>query len=404
MGQADGTSPDAEPAGRATRVERQRSPDLLRERVARTEAEAAQAAALEETERRYRFLIDSIPQQVWTGLPDGSLDFVNEKVVEYFERPAGAIIGDGWQDVIHPDDLPGVVERWTHSLTTGDDYEVEFRLLRPTGAYRWHLGRAQAQRDPDGQIVRWFGTNTDLHDLKEAEAGRDRMHRELTRSNEDLDRFAYVASHDLKAPLRGIANLAAWIRTDLGDTASEETAHHLDLLEGRCQRLEGLIDGLLHYSRAGRAGRSVEPVDGAALLRDVIDLLDTGSGAQVEIDGELPNFRVEKALLEQVFLNLISNAIQYSDKETPVIRVAARPAERTGFHEFSVADDGPGIAERYHDRIWEIFQTLQSRDKVESTGIGLAVVKKIVEAQGGEVGIESEEGAGATFRFTWPTT
>lgn len=364
-------------------------------------AEKEREAALRESESRFRFMTDAIPQQVWTSTKEGALSYVNAQVVEYFGRPAEEVVGDGWQTVIHPDDLPWVLDRWTEALSTGEGYEVEFRLLRHDGRYRWHLARAQAQRGEDGAIRQWFGTNTDFHDLKAAEEERDRALDELKRSNQELDRFAYVASHDLKAPLRGIASLASWIGSDLGDEIPEETAEHLALLQTRVHRLESLIDGLLQYSRAGRAKTSVELVDSRALVEEVIDLLAPGDHVEIALEGRWEPMRTERALLQQVFLNLLSNALKYHDKDRPRIRVVADPSPPDGFHAFSVIDDGPGIAPRYHDRVWEIFQTLQPRDRVESTGIGLAVVKKIVLAKGGAIELESAEGAGATFRFLW---
>lgn len=365
--------------------------------------EKTRAEALRVSEARYRFLTDALPQQLWTSRPDGRLDFVNGKTVEYFDRPADAIVGDGWQHVIHPDDLAGVVERWTHSLQTGEPYEVEFRLRRADGTYRWHLGRAEPQRAAGGEILHWVGTNTDFHDQKEAEAARDRALVELKRSNDELDRFAYVASHDLKAPLRGIANLASWIEDDLGAEVGDETRHHLELLQTRVHRLEELIDGLLQYSRAGRGDPSFQEIDVEAIVRDAIDLLDPPPSVQVDLRiDDLPPVRAEGSLFKQIVLNLVSNAIKYNDRDEPHVVISARLGA-PGFVEVAVEDDGPGIAPRYHDRIWEIFQTLQPRDRVESTGIGLAIVKKIVEARGGVVSVESDEGEGATFRFTWPT-
>ena len=228
-----------------------------------------------------------------------------------------------------------------------------------------------------------------------------RLARELEQSNRELDQFAYVASHDLKAPLRGIANLTEWIEEDLGDRVTGESREHMRLLKGRVNRMEALIDGILAYSRAGRVRDKVEELDIGALVRDTVELLAPPTTMIVLIDPSLPTIQSERVALQQVFLNLIGNAIKYSGRDDARITVTARP-EGTDCYQFSVSDNGQGIAPQYHERIWEIFQMLAPRDKVEGTGVGLSVVRKLVDSRGGRAWLESEPGQGATFHFTWP--
>lgn len=220
----------------------------------------------------------------------------------------------------------------------------------------------------------------------------------LQRSNQELDRFAYVTSHDLKAPLRGIANLAEWIEEDLAECLTDESREHLNLLRGRAQRLEALINGILAYSRAGRL-QSTQTVDVGSLLSEIIELLAPPPKVKIVIEPGMPTLRTEQVPLQQVFMNLIDNAIHHGEKPDICVRVGVRESKK--HYEFYVSDDGIGVAPEYHQRIWEIFQRLQSRDKQEGTGIGLSVIKKIVESRGGRVWLESEVGLGATFRFTW---
>lgn len=222
----------------------------------------------------------------------------------------------------------------------------------------------------------------------------------LERTNLELDQFAYVASHDLKAPLRGIANLSTWIEEDLGALVPDASRHHLELLRGRVHRMEALIDGVLEYSRAGRMRGAAEPVDTRQLAGDVVELLSIPAGVHVEIDPSLPTLATERLLLQQVLLNLVGNAVKHNRAASPRIRIWSTPTPAGPA--FFVSDNGPGIAPAFHERIWGIFQTLEARDKVEGTGIGLALVKKIVESRGGTVQVESAEGRGATFGFTWP--
>jgi light-regulated signal transduction histidine kinase (bacteriophytochrome) len=200
--------------------------------------------------------------------------------------------------------------------------------------------------------------------------------------------------------LRGIANLTQWVEEDLGDRLTDKSREHLQLLRGRVRRLEDLIQGVLDYSRAGRVADEPTDVDVGALVHEVVELVAPPPGAVIEIDSNLPTLSTTRVPLQQVFMNLIANAIKYNTKAEAHVHVGAEPV-RDGW-EFYVRDDGPGIASRYHAQIWGLFQTLQSRDRIESTGMGLAIVRKIVEAHGGRAWIDSEEGKGATLRFTWP--
>jgi signal transduction histidine kinase len=248
----------------------------------------------------------------------------------------------------------------------------------------------------EGVAVVAFDVTEQVRSRQRSEA----LARALEATNRDLDQFAYVASHDLKAPLRGIASLSSWIEEALADHMSGETRHQMDLLRGRVHRLEALIDGILDYSRAGRVREKIERVDTGALLAECRDLLAPDSPASIEIGPDMPTLMAERIPLQQVFMNLISNALKHAGRRD--VRVQITCAEVGEGYDFAVKDNGPGIAKQFHDRIWGIFQTLQPRDRVEGTGIGLSVVKKLVESRGGQVSIESEAGAGATFHVLWP--
>lgn len=224
----------------------------------------------------------------------------------------------------------------------------------------------------------------------------------LEKSNRELDQFAYVASHDLKAPLRGIANLSQWIEDDLGDRLDDSTRQHLTLLRGRVLRLENLIAGILAYSRAGRDTAQVAPVDMAALVADVWELLAPPATAHLAVTTPLPALVSSRVQLQQMLMNLIGNAIKYNPERELHIEVSARRDGRRW--EISVADDGVGIAPEFSDKIWGLFQTLERRDKIESTGIGLSVVRKLAEQHGGKAWVDQRPGGGVVFRFTWPDT
>jgi len=236
--------------------------------------------------------------------------------------------------------------------------------------------------------------------LLDSEARLRGLMQEISAANEELTNFAYVVSHDLKAPLRGIASLADWLSQDYADKFDEEGKEHMRLLIRRVHRMSALIDGILEYSRAGRIKETSTVLDLNALLREVIDLLAPPPHIEIEVAGPLPTLLADKTRIQQVFQNLLSNSIKYMDK--PVGRIRVDCVRQDDALKFSVSDNGPGIEQRHFERIFQLFQTLTPRDQFESTGVGLALVKKIVEMYGGHAWLESEVGTGSTFFFTLP--
>jgi signal transduction histidine kinase len=237
----------------------------------------------------------------------------------------------------------------------------------------------------------------------EAEAARaQRRNRalisRLSQTNAELDRFAHVASHDLKAPLRGIASLTRWLEESLAPRVETDTREQLRLLRERAQRLEGLVDGILAYSRAGQRSARTEQIDADRLVTETVELLSPPLGARVELKSRLPVLRTERAPFQQVWMNLVGNALKYCRRLDPVVELSARDAGR--FWDFAVKDNGPGISPEDQARIWSLFQTGGARGG--GSGIGLSVVRKIVEGKGGRAWVESVLGHGATFHFTWP--
>lgn len=222
---------------------------------------------------------------------------------------------------------------------------------------------------------------------------------DLTFKNYELDQFSYVVSHDLKAPLRGISNIISWIEEDHAQDITPEIGKNLALIKGRTIRLENMINGLLDYAKIGRTRTVKQEVRLSILVPEIIELV-VPKTFNVKINGELPNLVAEKYPLEQVFSNLLSNAVKYSRDGRGEISISVKSVGN--FYSFSVKDTGIGIQKEYFDKIFIIFQTLQERDAFESTGVGLAIVKKIVEDHKGTIQVESEIGQGSTFTFTWP--
>ncbi len=222
---------------------------------------------------------------------------------------------------------------------------------------------------------------------------------QLKERNQELDDFAYIASHDLRAPLRAIANLTSWLEADISDKIPDENQQQIQLIHQRTKRLDSFIIGLLDYSRAGRQSLEREPVDTRELVHSVIETLAPPETFTIVLPQHMPVLNTYKLLLHQVFSNLISNAIKYHNKPDGTIEINAKDlGEKLSF---SIADDGPGIDPDHHQKIFGLFQTLNSRDEIDSTGIGLSIVKKIVERQQGVLSVDSAVGKGSTFSFTW---
>jgi signal transduction histidine kinase len=225
--------------------------------------------------------------------------------------------------------------------------------------------------------------------------------KELERSNQELDQFAYVASHDLMSPLRGIDHISSWIEQDCKGILPDKSKIHLQKLRQRVARMEALLKSILEYSRAGRMESKPENLNVRSLLHNIILTLNIPNGFKVEVSSAIvTEIFAAKAALVRVFQNLISNAIKHHDKPEGTIVISWRMLK--GFHEFSVKDDGPGIDPKFHDTVFEMFRTLRPRDEVEGSGMGLTLIKKTIEYYGGKIRIESKLGEGTTFIFTWP--
>ncbi|HET7221374.1 MAG TPA: ATP-binding protein [Vicinamibacterales bacterium] len=304
-----------------------------------------------------------------------------------------------------PDAPRDQIEALDRAYRTGEPYdgtEVAEVVRTENGEEERYLNIVvQPLKDEEGTVYGLMRHAVDVTELVKTKQELGDLALALERSNKELDSFAYAASHDLRAPLRGIANLAQWIEEDLlgSENLKSETREMLELMRVRMHRMEELIEGLLQYSRAGRVHHEPERVNVGELVGEVVDLLSPPETVVVLADRDMPTIRTERLLLQQVFMNLIGNALKHAAGADAAIEIGCK---RVGpFYEFSVTDNGPGIAPEFHDRIWGIFQTLEARDRVEGAGIGLALVKKIVEAQGGRAWVESAPGAGATFRFLW---
>lgn len=370
--------------------------------------------ALRESEERFRTMADSAPVLLWVTDSTGLATFFNQVWLSFTGRSLQEELGNGWAEGVHPEDLQRCWDMYQMALQVRQPFTMEYRLRRADGVYRWILANGMPRLMPDCSFAGYIGSCVDITEQKlaqEALHGRaselarltsvlSQTNTALEKRNQELDQFAYIVSHDLKAPLRAIANLSQWIEEDLSEQLSGDTKHQMDLLRGRVHRMEALIEGILQYSRVGRLKRSIEEVDVENLLQEILDSLAPPPTFTIAIQPGMPQLMTERLPLEQVFSNLIGNAIKHHDRLDGQVKICVQ--DQGDFYEFSVADDGPGILPQYHEKVFVIFQTLLARDKMENTGIGLSLVKKIVEDKGGRVWIESDIGKGAIFRFTWP--
>jgi PAS domain S-box-containing protein len=315
---------------------------------------------------------------------------------------------------LHPDDRQRTREAVTCALDEKIEYDIEYRSIWPDGNIHWIAAKGRGFYDAEGKAVRMIGMAQDISERKQHESMLQQRSQELesmnnslfkastllAERNQELDRFVHIVSHDLKAPLRGIANLAGWLEDDLSEQLPEENRSQLQLMRQRVDRMDRLISGLLEFARVGRTNVVTEVIDVPELLTEILDSLTIPSTFTVETECQVSTLVARRILLSQVLMNLISNAFKYHDRPDGILCIGVRDLGK--HYEFWVQDDGPGIPAEAHTRIFEIFQTLKPSSSTESTGIGLSIVKKIVEVEGGAIHLESAVGVGSTFRFTWP--
>jgi len=297
----------------------------------------------------------------------------------------------------------GVIEVERISSPEYKDYYLDMALAVARAA-ALAIANSRLYRELKGPNQTYLEFAEDLEDAlvarKRAEEKQAQLLRQVEAANQELADFAHVVSHDLKAPLRAIDSLAKWLAADYRDKFDDEGREQLNLLLGRVKRMHDLIDGILEYSRAGRIREEAVEVNLAELVPELIDLLSPPPHIRVTVETPLPKIVVERTRIEQALSNLLSNSIKYLDKPEGLVGVGC--TDDGDFWRFHVSDNGPGIEEKDRQRVFQLFETLKPRDKADSTGVGLAVVKKAVEMYGGRVWIESEIGKGSTFLFTLP--
>jgi two-component system, sensor histidine kinase len=361
-----------------------------------------QLAELElESLRRYENLADAIPQIVWKAKLDGCVDYVNKVWTDKTGLTLEQSAGHGWKPAIHPEDLAAFQEKWDEGSRLRQDFESEARIKQKSdGSYRWHLIRGVIEKNLKG-VSGWILSCTDIQSLKEIEGALALRASELKRSNNELERFAFSASHDLQEPLRKIVTFSDLLsRTAHLEQGGES---YLARIQDAAKRMSAMIDNLLHYSRVINKDDKFEQVNLEEVVEGVLLSLELPiKNADCEVlVRDLPTIEANRVSMHQLIQNLLSNAIKFrSQTKRPRIEISSREGDNEWI--FSFRDNGIGIDPKYADKIFGIFQRLHSWHEYPGTGIGLAIVKKIIEGHGGRVWVESEVGKGSNFMFSIP--
>jgi PAS domain S-box-containing protein len=376
-------------------------------------------------ERQLQLVVDSLPLMAWTATPDGQINYLNRRWYGYTGQTLEDSLGSGWTRVMPEDTEESVLRRWTESIQHQIPYEAECRYKRHDGNYRWHIARAEPIKNEKGELLYWLGTSTDIHDQKMlSEELEDLVHQRtnelnssiaaLRRSNESLEHFASVASHDLKEPLRKIQFFSDMLR--------ENRTHNVDGLLQKIHDASGrmmtLIEDLLEFSSLTISEELYEEVDLNQVLQVVLgDLELTICEKKAEITIEkLPQINGITHQLEQLFNNLVGNALKYAHPDRVAkIGIWATLADLDDLEEYpaldtkrlyykiAISDNGIGFGTNESERIFTIFQRLHPRDKYSGTGVGLALCRKVVQNHGGEIFAEGKLGQGSVFYILLPS-
>lgn len=371
---------------------------LARQRAEKlTEQIEKEKKALKESEETFRVLAETIPNLVWTANPDGYVDYYNQKFLDFVGLSIEEIRGWGWKSFIHPEDLESTVVSWTHAIQTGELYQTEYRFKKAEdGKYYWFIGRALPLYDENKNIVKWFGACTEIEEQKQVE-------QELENTNKELERFNYIASHDLQSPLRTISSYSKLLQRRYENKLDQNANDFLEIIINASINMKNLIDDLLSFSRVGKQGITYREVRLNDVIKDILKTNKTSideNNALITHD-DLPVIKAEYTHIFQIYQNLISNAIKYrSSNISPVITLSVK--QNNNKWVFSVSDNGIGIEEKYFNHIFELFKRLHNKDEYSGSGIGLATVKKIIDMYDEKIWVESEYGKGTTFFFTFP--
>lgn len=375
-----------------------------------------QQEALRRSEEELRAMANSIPQLAWMAHPDGFIYWYNQRWFDYTGTTPQQMEGWGWQSVHDPEILPSVVDYWKRCVQEGTPFEMEFPLRGADGIFRWFLTRVSPFRDQSGQIVRWFGTNTEVDELRRTQQALKDARDQLTRQNhqleelvaertaelrdkiQELEAFSYSVSHDLRSPLRAMQGYADALLVDYNGRLDSTAEHYLNRIHRAARRMDILIQDVLAYSRVAKGDIQLSTVNVEAVISDVIANYPPfqSDRASITVHGPIPEVLGHEAYITQIVSNLLGNAVKFIAPGTfPTVHISAR--EVNDMIRLSFRDNGIGIDSDQQQNLFKIFGRVYSEKQFEGTGIGLAIVKKAAERMGGTAGVQSQLGHGSEF-------
>ncbi|MBA4148394.1 MAG: PAS domain-containing sensor histidine kinase [Verrucomicrobia bacterium] len=379
---------------------------ILNEKIQELTGKIRQRVAVEEALRQseslFRELADAMPQIVWASRPDGTLDYYNRRWYELTGTREGDFGDQSWLPILHPDDRQRTLDSWYDSVRTGRDYQIEYRFKFPgENNYRWHLGRALCIRDAERNIIRWFGTSTDIDHQKLAEERLEGAVAERTASLQEaiaqLEEFSYSVSHDLRAPVRAMRGYGQTLLADYAERLDEEGRNFLSKIVRAGERMDKLILDVLTFSKVARAEMELQTVCLTKLVHEVIEQYPDLQSSEAEIEvSPLPSVIGHEPSLTQAISNLLTNATKFvPDGVTPKVRIHA---QTEGSHvRVWFEDNGIGIPPEYQGKIFGMFERIHPENKYSGTGIGLAIVSRALKRMDGQVGVESDGVNGSKF-------
>jgi len=373
---------------------------------------------IEQSQKELEELANAVPQLVWVANPDGNVIYYNERISEFAGAKKNREGVWVWEGLLHPDDKASTRQAWEEAVKHSTVYQTEHRAKMKNGHYRWFLSRAFPHKDERGNIIKWFGTATDIHAAKmqaailEEEVRRrtkelNETNLSLMQSNNELQQFAHVASHDLKEPVRKIKTFTNRLMEDKGSSFSESGKVYINKVNSAADRMNIMIEGVLNYSMFSAAHQKIEEVSLNEIIKSIesdLEVLIAQKSATIRYQ-KLPTIEGASVLLYQLFYNLINNSLKFSQPgEPPVVDISSSVIhkEKNELVQIKVVDNGIGFEQEFAGKIFETFLRLNSKDQFEGTGLGLSLCKRITERHGGTIEAMGNPGKGASFIIQLP--